>query len=380
MTDTRTDPRDRQATPVQQPRPVQRDPSPGPPQSSSPVQPEEQTRPQRIAGVAAALALVALAVWMLGTFLAALAWAVVLAIATWPLFVVARRHAGPTLAAAALTLLIAVAVLAPLAIAGFESAREFSAIAQWVIESRRTGLEAPQWISELPLVGPAISEWLSSYLQADHNPFQGADVRALSEWGQIIGRQAVRRTTTLLFALLIVFFVFRHSDLLIKQMVAVGNRLLGPQAQRLGSVAAQAVRGTVDGLLLVGLAEAVLIGIAYEVTGVPHPTLFGVLTGLFSAIPFAAPVVFIGAGVWLLAQSATAAAIGLVVFGGLVVFVADHFVRPAVIGGSTRLPFIWVLLGILGGIETFGLLGLFLGPVLLAVLITLWRELALSRH
>jgi predicted PurR-regulated permease PerM len=376
MADTqiRTEPRDKQAAPLPQTRPVQRD------HAGVPARGDQQTKSQRFAGVAAALALVALAVWMLGTFLPALAWAVVLAIATWPVFLVARRHAGPTSAAAVLTLLIAVAVLAPLVVAGFELAREFSGIAQWVMESRRAGLGAPQWISDLPLVGPAIAEWLNSYLQADHNPFQGADVRALSEWGQIIGRQAVRRTTTLLFALLIVFFVFRESETLIKQLVAVGDRLLGPPAQRLGTVAAQAVRATVDGLLLVGLAEAVLIGIAYEITGVPHPTLFGVLTGLLSAIPFASPVVFIGAGIWLLSQGATAAAIGLVAFGGSVVFVFDHFVRPAVIGGSARLPFIWVLLGILGGIETFGLLGLFLGPVLLAVLITLWRELAFSRH
>jgi predicted PurR-regulated permease PerM len=75
-------------------------------------------------------------------------------------------------------------------------------------------------------------------------------------------------------------------------------------------------------------------------------------------------------------RSATLAAIGLLAFGSIVVFVADHFVRPVLIGGAIRLPFVWVLLGILGGVESFGLLGLFLGPALLAVLITLWRELA----
>jgi len=136
------------------------------------------------------------------------------------------------------------------------------------------------------------------------------------------------------------------------------------------------VRGTVDGLLLVGLAEAILLGIAYAVAGVPHPALFGILTGLLSAIPFASPLVFIGAAVWLLTQSQIAAAVGVLAFGAIIVFIADHFVRPVLIGGSTRLPFVWVLLGILGGIESFGLLGLFLGPAVLAVLITLWRELA----
>ena len=134
--------------------------------------------------------------------------------------------------------------------------------------------------------------------------------------------------------------------------------------------------GTVDGLLLVGIGEAVLLGIAYKLTGVPHPVLLGLATGIMSVVPFASPLVFIAAGLWLLAQSAIIAAIVLVAFGSVVVFVADHFVRPALIGGSTRLPFVWVLLGILGGVETFGLLGLLLGPALLAVLIALWREIA----
>ncbi len=363
------DPRDRPATLPLQGRHVQRE-------ASVPIEPDQQTRSQRLTGIAAGLGLLAVAVWMLGTFLPALAWAVVLAIATWPLFVIARRYTGPTAAAAALTLLIAVAVLAPLVVAGFETGHEARGAAEWIMEARKNGFEPPQWLSDFPIVGSPIADWLKTNFQADHLPFQGTDGRALSEWGQIIGRQAVRRTTTLLFALLIVFFVFRESEALLKQMAAVGDRLLGPPAQRLCMVAAHAVRGTVDGLLLVGLAEAVLLGFAYELTGVPHPALFGVLTGLFSAIPFAAPVVFIGAGLWLVAQSQTAAAIILVAFGAALVFVFDHFVRPAVIGGSTRLPFVWVLLGILGGLETFGLLGLFLGPVLLAVLITLWRELA----
>ena len=105
--------------------------------------------------------------------------------------------------------------------------------------------------------------------------------------------------------------------------------------RRIGSstVAATAVRGTVDGLLLVGIGEAFLLGIAYAVCGVPHAVLFGVLTGIMSAIPFASPLVFIGAALWLLMQSATFAAIGLLAFGTLVVFVADHFARPVLIGG-----------------------------------------------
>ena len=91
-------------------------------------------------------------------------------------------------------------------------------------------------------------------------------------------------------------------------------------------------------------------------------------------IPFGAPLVFGVAALILLAQGSAVAGIALFLFGVVVVFIADHFVRPVLIGGSTRLPFIWVLLGILGGVETWGLLGLFLGPAIMAALMLLWRE------
>jgi len=344
--------------------------------TSSMQNPDSQTRAQRFSRTAVGLGLLAAAIWMLTTFLPALAWATVLTIATWPLFVAVRLRSGPTRAAAAITALIAVAVLAPLAIAIIEGAQETRGIIRWYIEVRKEGFEAPEWIASLPLIGTSIADWLNAHLQDERGLLSSADVQSLTEWGRIIGGQAARRIITLLFALLIVFFMFRESDTLLQQFRVVGTRLFGEPAHRLGSVATAAVRGTIDGLLVIGIGEAALLGIAYALSGVPHPVTLGVLTGVLSAIPFAAPLVFIGASVWLLTQSATIAAIAVLAFGSTVVFVADHFVRPALIGGSIRLPFVWVLLGILAGVESFGLLGLFLGPALLAVLITLWRELA----
>jgi predicted PurR-regulated permease PerM len=101
---------------------------------------------------------------------------------------------------------------------------------------------------------------------------------------------------------------------------------------------------------------------------------FAALTGIVAVIPFGAPLAFCAAGLYLATSGSTGAAVAVVAFGFLVVFVADHFVRPILIGGAARLPFLWVLLGILGGLETFGLLGLFLGPVVMAALMALWRE------
>jgi predicted PurR-regulated permease PerM len=106
----------------------------------------------------------------------------------------------------------------------------------------------------------------------------------------------------------------------------------------------------VDGLVLVGLGEGLILGIGYVVAGVPHPTLFGLFTAIAAMVPFGAPLVFGIAALILLAQGLVAWAIGILVLGFVVTFVADHFVRPVLIGGATRLPFLWVLLGILGGV------------------------------
>jgi predicted PurR-regulated permease PerM len=112
---------------------------------------------------------------------------------------------------------------------------------------------------------------------------------------------------------------------------------------------------------------------------VPHATLLGMLTAVAAMLPFCAPIVFLGSALWLLAQGSMIAAACVAVFGMIVVFVAEHFVRPVLIGGSARLPFLLVLFGILGGAETFGLIGLFIGPALMTILVVLWTDYVVDR-
>jgi predicted PurR-regulated permease PerM len=127
--------------------------------------------------------------------------------------------------------------------------------------------------------------------------------------------------------------------------------------------------------VLVGLGVGAIMAAAYFALGVPHPLMLGALTAVAAMIPFGAAVLIGLAALMLLGQGAVGGAIAIVVLGALVVFIADHFLRPVLIGGATRLPFLWVLIGILGGVEAFGLLGLFIGPAVMAALILLWREL-----
>jgi predicted PurR-regulated permease PerM len=126
--------------------------------------------------------------------------------------------------------------------------------------------------------------------------------------------------------------------------------------------------------VLVGLGEGVLLGIGYVIAGVPDPALFGLLTALLAMVPYGATVAVVVVGGILMVSGNAVGGLVIIVAGAIVAFIADHFIRPVLIGGATRLPFIWVLLGILGGITAWGFVGLFIGPAIMAALILLWRE------
>jgi predicted PurR-regulated permease PerM len=324
------------------------------------------------------MAVVFVSVWMLWHLLPALAWAGVLAIATWPLrHGLIRRGLGKTAVATLLTVVLAVVLVLPLIGLGVEAAHEGDTLVQWVRDIRQNGLGTPEWVSGLPYLGNTVAVWWQANLadpEAARALFGRAETSGIFTLTRTLGIEVASRLTILVFTLLALFFLYRDGPGVMEEARAIAGRLFGRPGGLLGQNAVAAVRGTVNGLVLVGLVEGVLLGIAYLATGLPHAVLLGLATGVLATVPFGASLVFVACALVLLVQSQTTDAIALLVFGSIVVFVADHFVRPTLIGSSTHLPFLWVLLGIFGGLETFGLIGLFLGPAIMSVLIAMWRE------
>jgi predicted PurR-regulated permease PerM len=333
---------------------------------------------RRIARTALIIAVVIAGVWMLWRFLPALAWAAVLAIATWPLRIeLARRGMRPDAIAGLLTLVLAIVLVLPLVGLGVEAARESGTIVQAVRDIRQNGLGTPDWLTHLPWVGDSVANWWRQNLAepgAARTIFGRTETSGLVAFTRTLGIEVASRLTILVFTLLTLFFLYRDGPRLMNEAHHISDRLFGPPGGHLGRNAVAAVRGTVNGLVLVGLGEGVLLGFAYVATGISHPVLLGLATGVLATVPFGAPIVFVLCALVLLVQAHTTAAIALLVFGSVVVFIADHFIRPILIGSSTRLPFLWVLLGIFGGLETFGLIGLFLGPAIMSVMVAMWRE------
>jgi predicted PurR-regulated permease PerM len=336
---------------------------------------------QPLARVSLATALILVGLWILFDFLAALAWATVLAIALWPLYhrmlrllpEQSDRVVGPFLG----TALIGIVFIAPLVLLGIGLARESHFVTEFVADARHHGIAVPEWIRQFPLAGPIIANWWSANLS---DPAMAEDLigrvtlHTLTQSAREVGVEVVHRIALFLFTLLTLFFLFRDGDALTERLRGLSDRVIGLRGERIAQQVIAAVHGTVNGLVLVGLAEGILLGIVYFAVGLPYPATFGAVTGVAAVIPFAAPAVYLVAGLYLIAIGNTLGGIVIIVFGSVLLFVADHFVRPVLIGGAARLPFLLVLLGLLGGLETMGFLGLFLGPAVMAALVALWRE------
>lgn len=339
------------------------------------------TPAQRIARATLTLALLLLGLWTLHEFLPALVWAGIFAIALWPLYRRACARFPPgrhnVLMPSLFTLGVTLVFLLPLALVAVPLGRDAHGVFTWIQQVRKDGIPPPEFLSNLPLVGAEVQGWWANNLGDPAGAsalLQRVGQGDLFARSREVGSLVLHRIVLFGFTLLTLFFLFRDGDRLAAQMRRASRRLFGPGGERVGEQMVASVHGTVDGLVLVGLGEGVLLGIAYGFAGVPHPTLLGLLTGIAAMIPFGAPLLFGLAALLLLAQGSLLAAVIVFGFGVVVSFVADHFIRPTLIGGTTRLPFIWVLLGILGGVGAWGLLGLFVGPALMAALMLLWRE------
>ena len=340
----------------------------------------ETHRFQPVARIALGTALTALGIWTLQGFLHALLWAGVLAIAIWPLLQLARARFPASghdiLVPAAFTLVVGAVFVIPLGLIATQLGSEAHNAIAWAQEAQKTGIPVPAAIGRLPFSTSIGNWWRTNLADPEHlSLLLGRVSRVdLMAYSRELGAKIVHRVVLLGFTLVTLFFLFRDGEALVRQMRVASLHAFGPSGERVGRQIVASVHGTVDGLVFVGIGEGVLLGIAYAIAGVPHPSLFGAATGIAAMIPLATPVVFGIVALLLLAQGSFAAAVAIVVFGFLVLFVADHLVRPVLIGGACKLPFLWVLLGILGGVESFGLLGLFLGPAVMAALILLWRE------
>jgi predicted PurR-regulated permease PerM len=319
--------------------------------------------------------------YVLRGLLAPIVWAGLIAVATWPLHDRLRSFFGRRREMASAVILTGAVVLflvVPFAYLLARGLHEMPALLRLWESSEAEGIGAPAWLANLPGIGDwAVRQWTATLGEPGalagyaHSALHGMDFAAGRTLISVLGRHAM----AVFFCVVVLFFVYLGGDALAAQIDAVLARHVGPAGMRTRSLAVRSVRGAVNGLVLVGFGVAILMSAAYAIAGVIHPFVWGLATGLLGMVPFGAMLVLAGVVLYLVAVGSSSAALWLGIFGVTAIFVADHFVRPVFMSGASKLPLVLALLGIVGGLETFGILGLFLGPTLLAVMVAVWREL-----
>ena len=325
------------------------------------------------------LTIVLLALWMAWEFLIPIAWAAVLAMAEWPLYAraVKRFPDRPGWLALGFTLATALFVLGPLSLAAVTLAQESQGALAWFQNVQQAGLPAPTWLPGIPLAGDRIAGWWQQHLADPKGA--GAMLGTISAgsilgWMRSIGGEIARDTSLFAITLVIMGTMLARGRAIDGHARTVAERMFGSFGVDFLAHTISAVRGTVNGTILVSVLEGTIIGIGYWVAGVPQPLLFATFTILLALIPFGAWAAFGLATLILLAQGHVAAGIALFVFGTVVMAIGDNFIQPSVIGNAVELPFLFAMIGALGGLAELGLVGLFIGPVIMAALLVVARE------
>ncbi len=328
------------------------------------------------------LMIVAAGIYFFYGFLVPVLAALVIGFASWPVYrELLRRVGGNTTVGATIALLLIIAFLiVPIFIAASYTASEVREWFGWAVEVNKTGAPVPAWIAGLPGVGVWMSEQWVRYVGTPGaigeviQLVSGANIGNIYRAIVAAGNGAFHLILTLLFMLIALFFVYRNGVSFARQIDLVGERILPTRWERISRVVPATISSTVTGMTLIAIGEGIILGIAYWIAGVPSPVTLGVLTGVMALVPGGAPLSFTLVSVYLVASGSATAGIALFAWGAIELFIVDKTIRPRLVGGPIKLPFLPTFFGLVGGVKTMGFLGLFIGPVLMALLVAVWRE------
>jgi predicted PurR-regulated permease PerM len=329
-------------------------------------------------------AIIAGAFVVLSPFMLAIIWAGILAVATWPMHEAISRRLGTRAkyAAACSTSVVLLFLVGPMALLVVFLSQDIYSATSFLIDADTFGKPVPWVFSKLPFGGDFLTVYWEKYLS---QPKQLSAVLEnqldiLRDAAQTVFFDLTSRLATLFFALWILYFFYQDGKAISAWLNQIGYKWLEKRWPSYVFQLPEAMRAAVNGIVIVGFAEAILLSALLYACRVPSAVTLGVMTAVVAFIPMAAPVLLAVVGLFLFAQGNVAAGIAVFALGTLIVMLADYLVRPVLIRGGTELPFLAILFGIFGGVGTMGIVGLIIGPVLLVLILVLFREAAIDEE
>jgi predicted PurR-regulated permease PerM len=333
--------------------------------------------------------LIAASTWILLPFLTAVVWATMIVVATWPLLLMLQRWllGRRWLAVTVMTLLLLAIFLLPFLFAIGAFIENYQEITAWTTSLATFTLPSPpDWLGKIPLVGArAASQWQQivalsrEELATRLSPYLGGVVRWVAQQvgglGMLLGQ--------IVLTVLISSVLYATGESAAAMALRFGARLAGEQGEQAIRLAGQAIYGVALGVVLTAFVHAVLAGIGLAVVGVPFAMMLTALMFFLAIVQVGVVPVLLSAVGWLYWTGDTTWGTVLLVWT-LLVAPVDNILRPILIKKGADLPLLLIIVGVVGGLLAFGIIGLFVGPVVLAVaytLFTAWinQEGAISR-
>lgn len=322
-------------------------------------------------------------------FLPPVAWALVLVACTWPIHLYFRRTITPffervfscgsdwfaaTISTTIITLII-IGILVPLS---FEITNE----SKRLLSALQTGLTDSATFDSFISKFPGLSKFLEATLSNGSDPRQHLITFINDHQGELISGVSIaaKGAGQLLFGIGVTiftsFFLFRYGEALARQLYTVAGYFGGSDYQHALKITWVTIGAVMYGVAVAALIQGLLAGIGFYLFGAPLPLLFGGVTILLGLIPFGPPLLYLPmSGYLLYSGSPWYLGVGLALWGISLVSTADNIFRPLFISRATSLPVLLAFFGGLGGIAAFGMIGLFVGPILLALAQEFWKQL-----
>lgn len=334
---------------------------------------------QRLLSLTLLVALALLCFQVVKFFIVPALWAAIIAYVTWPLYLFFHQkiRLSPSISALIMTMAIVLLIGIPTGIAVVMLQQEALSLYGTVLHRLKSGyLDLPSSIKNLPVIGQQIKDILWEL-----NKDPDATMTSIKNWiqshlsyGKQIMDVATKSLVKLGMAMMTLFFFYRDGISLVRQIRLALRNIIGNRIDGYIDSVGETTQAVVYGIGLTALAQALLAGLGYWVANAPNPILLTILTFIVALIPFGTPFAWGGVALWLFTQGHFAESVGLALWGGLVVSWVDNLIRPMVISGATQIPFIIIFIGVLGGLTAFGFVGMFIGPVVLAIGLAVWRE------
>ena len=322
--------------------------------------------------------LIGACLWILRPFLLSIIWAAMIVVATWPMMLsLQARVRSRALAVAVMSTAMVLVFVVPLVLAIQTLVDNAGTIKGWVGALATAPIPPPpEWLGRIPIVGGKLAEAWSGVVAAGKEglaarlaPQAAAAAQWLLDALGSVGMAGLQFLLTVIIAVI----MYTQGEVARAGLIRFGRRLAGPRGEGVVILAGQAIRGVALGVVVTALAQTLLAGLGLAVAGIPFA---GLLTGvvLLLCIAQVGPLLVLApAVIWLFWTDQTAWGVALLVWSVLV-GTMDNFLRPALIRKGADLPLLLIFAGVLGGLVAFGIVGLFVGPVLLAVTYTLLKD------